>query len=294
MIENKNIIIIGGAGFIGSHLAEELALNNTVVSIDSYLSGSKDNHIRGVRYIQGSSADIFRLAENFIPDYIFHLGEYSRVESSYDDYALVIENNLVPFSAVLQFAKKSGAKLVYSGSSTKFAAYTNDEVQSPYAWAKAKNTEHLRNYAEWFSLNHAIVYFYNVYGGNEIDCGPFSTVIGKYKRLFAEGKRELPVVGSGEQLRNFTHYSDVVSGLLAVALNGYGDGFGIGSDRSTSMLEVVEYFRCRPIHLPNRRGNRQSSELVTAATKELGWSAKVDIQQHINEFRLGVDNNQDS
>ena len=291
MIEDKNIIIIGGAGFIGSHLAERLALDNTVVSIDNYLSGSKQNQVTGVRYIEGSSGDILRLAENFIPDIIFHLGEYSRVESSYDDYALVIENNLVPFSAVLQFAKKNGAKLVYSGSSTKFARYATDEVQSPYAWTKAKNTEHLTNYAEWFSLDYAIVYFYNVYGGNEIDRGPFSTVIGKYKRLYAEGNRSLPVVGSGTQLRNFTHYSDVVSGLLAVALNGFGDGFGIGSDRSISMLDVVEYFGCIPSYLPNRRGNRQSAELVTAATKGLGWSPKVDIQQYINDFRIEADIN---
>lgn len=284
MIENKNIIIIGGAGFIGSHLAERLALTNTVVSIDNYLSGSKRNHVNGVRYIEGSSVDISRLAESVIPDIIFHFGEYSRVESSYDDYQLVVDNNSTPFSAVLQFAKKNNAKLIYSGSSTKFAHYGSNDTQSPYAWFKEKNTEHLINYAEWFSLNYAIVYFYNVYGGREVDVGPFSTVMAKFKRLYAGGERELPVVSPGTQLRNFTHYSDVVNGLLTVALKGSGDGYGIGSDESVSMLDVVKYFGCSPISLPPRRGNRESAELMTSATKALGWKPKVVLQQYIRDF----------
>jgi UDP-glucose 4-epimerase len=222
--------------------------------------------------------------DDFVPDLIFHLGEYSRVESSYDDYSIVVENNLLPFSAVLLYAKLHNAKLIYSGSSTKFAQYSDDEIQSPYAWTKAKNTEHLIHFAEWFSLEYAIVYFYNAYGGNEIDNGPFSTVIGKFKKLYSEGKRTLPVVSPGTQLRNFTHYSDIISGLVAVALNGSGDGYGIGGDRSISMLDLVGYFGCSPSFIPSRRGNRQSAELLTETTKALGWSPKVDIQQHLSNY----------
>jgi UDP-glucose 4-epimerase len=284
IIKDKNIIVIGGAGFIGSHLSDILAPNNTVISIDNYISGNKKNHIADVQYIEGSSIDILKLTGDFSPDIIFHLGEYSRVESSYDDYPIVIENNLIPFSAVLCYAKRHNAKLVYSGSSTKFAQYSDNEFQSPYAWTKAKNTEHLIHYAEWFGLDHAIVYFYNAYGGNEIETGPFSTVIGKYKYLYARGDRVLPVVSPGTQLRNFTHYSDIVSGLITVALNGSGDGYGIGGDRSISMLDVVKYFGCSPSFIPNRRGNRQSAELLTESTKALGWSPKVDIQQHLSNF----------
>ncbi len=283
-IEGKNIIIIGGAGFIGSHLCEKLSSNNKIISLDNYLSGSKKNHISGVEYIEGSSKDISKLIKNFSPDFIFHLGEYSRVESSFDDYELVIENNLLPFSKVLVFAKEHNAKLIYSGSSTKFAKYSGDEIHSPYAWVKSKNTEHLINYAEWFSLEYAIVYFYNAYGGNEIESGIYSTLIGIYKRLYREGVRELPVVEPGTQLRNFTHYSDIVNGLEAVAINGHGDGFGIGSDKSVSILDVVKFFGSSHKIIPSRRGNRKTADLVTENTKALGWSAKVDIEEHINEF----------
>ena len=190
----------------------------------------------------------------------------------------------MPFSAVLNFAKEKCAKLIYSGSSTKFANYNIDDEQSPYAWVKAKNTEHLINYANWFSLEYAIVYFYNVYGGNEIGTGPFSTVIAKYKRLFLEGKKSLPVVSPGTQVRNFTHYSDIVNGLVTVALKGSGDGFGIGNDRSISMLELVDCFGCSPELIPSRRGNRESAELVTDATQALGWLAEVDLAEYLARF----------
>ena len=81
------------------------------------------------------------------------------------------------------------------------------------------------NFSSWFGLDYAIVYFYNVYGGNEISDGQFATVIGKFKKLVSEGEKSLPVVEPGQQLRNFTHYSDIISGLVTVALKGSGDGF---------------------------------------------------------------------
>ncbi len=283
-IEGKNIIVIGGAGFIGSHLIEKLVTNNNVISVDNYLSGSKENHLDGVKYIEGSCENISDLVIDFSPNFIFHLGEYSRVESSFDDYQVVIDNNLVPFSKVLLFAKEHDAKLIYSGSSTKFAHYNKDEIHSPYAWVKSKNTEHLINYAKWFSLKYAIVYFYNAYGGNEISDGKYSTLIGKYKKLYVAGERNLPVVSPGTQLRNFTHFTDIVSGLEAVAIDGIGDGFGIGSDRAVSIIDIVNYLGCSPTLIPSRRGNRQNAALVTENTKALGWSPKVDIEKHLQEF----------
>lgn len=287
-IEGRKIIVIGGAGFVGSHLCDFLQPNNTIISIDNYLSGCESNHVSGVTYLKGSSLNISILAADFCPDIIFHLGEYSRVESSYDDYDLVIENNLVPFSAVLNYANEKDAKLIYSGSSTKFANYQDDEKPSPYAWIKEKNTEHLINYSSWFGLDYAIVYFYNVYGGNEIDEGQFSTVIGKFKKLVENGVDSLPVVKPGNQLRNFTHYSDIVSGLVTVALKGSGEGFGIGADRSVSMNDIVKFLGCTPHYISSRRGNRMSADLVTSATRKLGWAPKVDIEEYLNQFIDGT------
>ena len=284
VIRNKEILVIGGAGFIGSHLCEFLCDHNNVISLDNYSTGKKENHVDKVNYLKGSSKDIFNLDLKLNPDYVFHLGEYSRVETSFEDYSIVIENNLASFSKVLEFTKLKNAKLIYCGSSTKFAKYSKDNFLSPYAWTKSINTEHLINYAKWFDLKYAIVYFYNAYGGNEIGEGKFSTLIAKYKKLYSDGKRKLPLVKPGSQKRNFTHYSDIIRALNLVALKGEGDGFGIGSEVNVSVKEVIKYFGCKPIFLPERKGNRTSAKLFVSKTKKLGWEPKIKLKDHIEDF----------
>ena len=107
-------------GFIGSHLCEKLKKNNSVWSLDNYFSGTIDNHVNGVSYNEGHTKDITKIFSNQVFDFIFHLGEYSRVEQSFEDYDLVVESNLNAMSTLLQFAKRMDCKFIYSGSSTKF------------------------------------------------------------------------------------------------------------------------------------------------------------------------------
>ena len=100
----KKILVTGGAGFIGSHLCEQLLLDqlNEVTSLDNYSSGSVENHISGVKYIHGHTNDIQSLIQ-FTPDIVFHLGEYSRVEQSFKDIDLVWQSNKEGTFAVIQF-----------------------------------------------------------------------------------------------------------------------------------------------------------------------------------------------
>ena len=161
------ILVIGGAGFIGSHLCEALSFENEVYSLDNYFTGSTDNHIDNVTYIKGSSSEISDKIK-FIPDLIFHLGEYSRVEQSFEDIELVVKSNIEGTLAVIEFVRKNKCKIVYAGSSTKFGDNGLTKDNSPYAWTKATNTELIKNYGKWFNINYAIVYFYNAYGPREI------------------------------------------------------------------------------------------------------------------------------
>ena len=186
MSKKVKLLITGGAGFIGSHLCEKLMKKGgyKVFSLDNYFTGSKDNHIPGVVYLRGDTKDIADIVD-ITPDYIYHLGEYSRVEQSFDDMEKVWRYNKDGIFAVLEFVRKTKAKLVYSGSSTKFADDGLGRSQSPYAWTKASNTELVQNYANWFGIEYAISYFYNVYGGREISTGKYATLIAifveKYK-----------------------------------------------------------------------------------------------------------------
>ena len=88
------ILVTGGAGFIGSHLCEQLSKNHEVTSLDNYFTGSTNNHVPNVNYINGSTKDIFDLV-SFTPDLIYHLGEYSRVEQSFNDIIKVMEYVIV-------------------------------------------------------------------------------------------------------------------------------------------------------------------------------------------------------
>ena len=110
------------------------------------------------------------------------------------------------------------------------------------------------DFANWYQLPYSIVYFYNAYGGRELQEGKYATVIGKFKNLVSKGETKLPVTLPGTQRRNFTHIEDIVDGVLLAALNGNGDGYGIGADQAYSILDVCEMFG---VNLTLKKNQRQ-------------------------------------
>ncbi|MCI4412122.1 MAG: NAD-dependent epimerase/dehydratase family protein [Thiotrichales bacterium] len=281
----KKILVTGGAGFVGSHLCERLAQdpNNQVFSLDNYFTGSEANHVPNVAYIKGDTVDIAKLV-NFVPDMVYHLGEYSRVEQSFEDIETVWHYNKDGIFAVLEFVRKAGCKILYAGSSTKFGDGGMGRSASPYAWTKATNTELVMNYGNWFNVPYAITYFYNVYGPREISTGKYATLIA----LFAEKMKQglpLTIVSPGTQKRNFTHINDIIDGLVLVGENGYGDEFGIGSPEAFSVVEVAELFGGKIEMLPERKGNRMTAEVLSAKTKALGWAPKMKLAHYIQTLK---------
>ncbi len=277
------ILVTGGAGFIGSHLCEQLVQDgNEVTVLDNYSTGSINNHVEGVLYIEGETKNIEKLV-SYSPDIIYHLGEYSRVEQSFVDIEKVWSSNKDGTFAVLQFCRNKNSKLIYAGSSTKFGDDGLGRMQSPYAWSKASNTELVECYANWFGLQYAIVYFYNVYGGREISIGKYATLIALFTNQFSKGG-PLTVVSPGTQLRNFTHIDDIISGLVLVGKYGTGDNYGIGCSEAFSILDIAKMFGSDVKMLPERMGNRMSAELVTSKIKELGWAETKSIKQYIENI----------
>ncbi len=282
----KRILVTGGAGFVGSHLCERLTQNpeNEVYSLDNYFTGSKANHVANVTYIEGSTADIAELV-TFTPDMVYHLGEYSRVEQSFDDIEKVWKFNKDGIFAVLEFVRKAGCKILYAGSSTKFGDGGLGRSASPYAWTKATNTELVMNYGNWFNVPYAITYFYNVYGPREIQTGKYATLIALFKEKMRKGET-LTIVSPGSQKRNFTHIDDIINGLVLVGENGYGDEFGIGSPEAYSIKEIAEMFDGEIQMLPERAGNRMTADVMTAKTEALGWKPIRTIGKYIEEMRV--------
>lgn len=283
-MEKQTTLITGGAGFIGSHLCERLVKEGHVVfSLDNYSTGSKDNHIEGVSYIEGSTSNIQELVTER-PNLIYHLGEYARVEQSFDDVETVLESNLSGTAAVLEFARTTGAKLVYAGSSTKFADAGIGKDQSPYAWTKATNTNLVQRYGDWFNLSYAITYFYNVYGPRERSDTGSGTLIGIFAEKYKQGK-PLTIRKPGTQKRNFTHVLDIVEGLILVGERGQGDEYGLGHNDAYSIIDVAEMFGGEIEWLEERKGNRMSSGIdAHRATLELGWKPKHNLPTYISSL----------
>ena len=282
LITKKNILITGGAGFVGSHLAKRLYNNgNKVIVLDNYFTGKKINHIRGVKYKKGETKNIFKYYKNTPIDYIYHLGEYSRVEQSFDDIELVMHYNAYPFYELLKLTAHHKAKLIYSGSSTKFSDNL-DLIESPYSFTKRMNTELLVNYAKWYKFKYAITYFYNVYGPNEISEGKYATVIAKFLSLKRKNAKYLPITKPGIQRRRFTHIDDIVNGLILVGKQGNGDDFGIGSDKSYNIIEIARMLKMNYKIKPAKKGNRLDGKLITSKTKKLGWKPLKNLKEYLN------------
>ena len=282
----KTIVVTGGAGFVGSHLCERLVKDgHRVISLDNYFTGTPENHIEGVEYRDGHTKDIAALVPE-TPDLVFHLGEYARTEKSFEDVELVWDLNKAGTVAVLEFCRRRKCKLVYAGSSTKFADCGEGRDQSPYAWSKATNTELVNNYAAWFGLEYAITYFYNVYGPREMS-GPYGTLIRIFTELYRQGQ-PLPIVSPGTQTRNFTHVDDIVSGLVLVAEKGAGDGYGIGADEAYSVKEVAALFGGDSFMIPSRKGNRMTSSVDNAQVKQLGWQQQQKLTDWIEKIKTDV------
>jgi UDP-glucose 4-epimerase len=278
----KTILVTGGAGFIGSRLCARLANEgNKIISLDNYFAGSKDNHVEGVEYREGHTKDIAQHIPE-APDIIYHLGEYSRVERSLLEPALVWDLNMTGTFGVLEYWREKKCKIVYAGSSTKFADGGLGRDQSPYAWTKAANTELVRNYAQWYALPYAITYFYNVYGPGE-RAGTYGTVIEIFKRKFLAGE-SLAVTAPGTQQRIFTHIDDIIDGIMLVGEKGEGDEFGLGAEQSYSILDIAGMFGSSVEMRPEAPGNRQTSQLDATKSNALGWRATRDVKDYIAQI----------
>ncbi len=284
----KIILVTGGAGFIGSHLIEELVKDkdNQVISLDNYFSGSKDNHIVGAQYKKGHTKDIKKHIKER-PDIIYHLGEYSRVAASLEEPALVWDLNIAGTLGVLEFWRGSKCKLVYAGSSTKFSQSRDGSVAgkdlAPYTWAKAANAELVQNYSRWYDLDYSTVYFYNVYGPRE-RAGQFEqaygTVIETFRQAYRQGK-PCEVREPGTQTRAFTHVDDTVSGIILAGEKGGPEEYGICAQESYSLLAVAQMFGCGLKMLPATKTSRSSGAIDSVQIKALGWQQTKKLADYI-------------
>jgi UDP-glucose 4-epimerase len=283
----KNILITGGVGFIGSNLGEQLVSRGyNVISIDNYSFGSKQNEIEGIKYYNYDIEDIELIKDPI--DVCFHLAAMARVQPSFENPSEYFRVNTYGTTKVMEWAKKNNIKVIYAGSSSKHFSPSD----SPYAMYKFLGEEVCKLYKKTYDVNVEIARFYNVYGPREVMHEKFGNVIGIWKTKVKNGE-PLPIVGDGNQRRDFTHVHDIVDGLIKIAKSNHKheDAWELGTGNNYSVNELFEMFKNKfditSINIPDQPGNykrtlRKNDDLLDI----LGWSPKDRLDNHIQNLKI--------
>jgi UDP-glucose 4-epimerase len=282
----KKALVTGGAGFIGTNLIQRLILEGyQVFSLDNYSTGSRDNELSSVTYVKGDieSIDQFN-TQNF--DYCFHLAAQSRVQPSFEDPEESLRVNVQGTLKVMEWAKKNNVKVLYAGSSSKH----HDPSDSPYAMTKFLGEEICKLYRKTYDIDVEIARFYNVYGPNEPLDEKFGNVIGIW-RVKANKGLSLPIVGDGEQRRDFTHVADIVDGIIRISNSKvkHDDAWEIGAGINYSINELYTMFNQKygidSVNIPDQKGNyRETLRINDDLIKLLNWQPKDRLKEYIENL----------
>ena len=281
----KKILVTGGAGFIGMNLIQRLVKDgNRVVCLDDYSTGTKENHVEGVKYINADIETIEYIKGDF--DLCYHIAAQSRIQPSFENPTECFRINVKGTQSVCEWARHNNIKVVYAGSSSKH----HDPTQSPYAMYKYLGEEVCKLYRKTYGLDVEICRFYNVYGPGEVIDGDYAAVIGIWRRQVRDGEK-ITIVGDGEQKRDFTHVIDIVDGLVKVGDSDTKneDAWELGVGLNYSINSVYNMFKDKfgvdCIYIPDQPGNYRETLRENDDTLDiLGWKPQDRLRDYIQSL----------
>ena len=287
----RYIIVTGGAGFIWSNLINKLlrSTNFKILSIDNDSTGKKNNHIinKRVKYISSDTKKISKILNGYKNKIrvIFHFGEFARIYQSFLKMNECMESNTIGTNEVFNFCLKNKIRLIYSATSASIGNKGNDKNLSPYAFTKSKNLEMLENLKKWFNFKFEVIFFYNVYGPNQIKSGDMATVIGIFEEQYKKNK-PLTVVKPGSQSRRFTHVYDTIDACLYAYKNNKCRYYSISNKKSYSIIEVAKMFNSKIKYLKARRGERYASALtnMNLSNKVHKLFGKIQLKDYLKKI----------
>ena len=292
-------LVTGGAGFIGSHLAEELLRRGHHVRVvDSLITGKRANlaAIPAAEFVEGDLADAdvaARAAAGM--DYVLHQAAIPSVPRSVDDPATTNRANITATLNVLVAARAAGVKrLVYAGSSAAYGDTPtlpkHEEMPtrplSPYALQKLVGEQYCQMFTQLYRFQTVTTRYFNVFGPRQDPGSPYSGVISLFATAVLAG--QTPIIhGDGQQTRDFTYIANVVDGVLRAceAPNVAGEVINVATGQRTSLNELLRVLNrlvnvnVRPIYKESRAGDvRDSQADISKAKALLGYEPTVSLE----------------
>ena len=293
-------LVTGGAGFIGSHLAEELTRRGAAVRVvDSLITGKRANlaHLKQVEFIEGDLADldVARAAVAGV-DYVLHQAAIPSVPRSVSDPITSNRANIDATLNVLVAARDARVRrVVYAGSSSAYGnTPTLPKVEtmanaplSPYALQKLVGEQYCQLFTQLYGLETVTIRYFNVFGPRQDPSSPYSGVISLFISALCDGRRPT-IYGDGEQTRDFTYIANVVDGVLraADAPGASGEVINVATGGRVSLRQLFVAVRSliggtvEPIYAETRAGDvRDSQADISKARRVLGYEPTVSFEE---------------
>ena len=293
-------LVTGGAGFIGSHLCEELIRRgHRVRAADSLITGKRSNldHLPDVEFLEGDLADL-PFAQRAVAgvDYVLHQAAIPSVPRSVKDPITSNRANVDATLSVLVASRDAGVKrLVFAGSSS---AYGNTPTLpkredmpvnplSPYALQKVVGEQYLQMFTRLYGLETVVIRYFNVFGPRQDPSSPYSGVISVFATALLEN-RSPNIYGDGEQTRDFTYVANVVDGVLRAcdAPNASGEVINVATGGRISLNQLFRAIRetvsatVEPTYVEARAGDvRDSQADIAKARRILGYAPVVSFEE---------------
>lgn len=280
MYKGKNIVVVGGCGFIGSHLVDRLVSEGANVKVlDNFSCCDQANRNMKAHYIE---CDIREFDEVFYglkgSEIVFNTSAIARTPWCIDDPILCYEVNVMGALNVLEASRRVGVKRVVQSSSNVVYAF-----DTPYRTSKEAVERLGDTYVSMYKQSVISLRYSNVYGKRQLETGPSPNVFAALRKTKKE-LGHLIITGDGEQSRDYTHVSDINSAQLLAGLSDYCGTLDLCTGTNTTMNEVAKYFECPVEYTSPRPGDIMHIYQNPQPAKDiLGWEAKVKLSEGIKD-----------
>ena len=303
----ENVIVTGGAGFIGSHLVEKLVENGLkVIVIDNFSSGNINNLKNIKNQISIKKVDICnyksleKIFKKNIINCIFHLAGKADIVPSIKNPKLYYDTNVTGTINLLELSRIYGIeKIIYTASSTCYGIPKNyptsetDEIMPmyPYALTKKIGEDLILHYGKVYKMSAISLRLFNVYGPRSRTSGTYGAVLGVF---LAQKINNYPltIVGNGQQTRDFTFVSDIINAIYLVFKNKKKTVgiFNVGSGKTVSVMTLAKKLSKKYVFIPKRPGEPDCTFAnISKIKKYYKWKPKVNLDQGLNIIFKQID-----